>query len=88
MMPKLISLTISGELLTALISKIKPVPSDAVILKIVPSSDRTYSFDIIITTEEGNKIAERAAAPRAVEAITTAYAYGGTQTTICNDRNK
>ena len=63
-MPKLISLTISGELLTALISRIKPIPGDATILKIVPSQDMTYSFDVILETEEGHEVAEGGCIPR------------------------
>ena len=63
-MARLISLTISGELLTALINKIKPLPSDAVILKIVPSQDMAYSFDVILETKKGYEIPEGGAIPR------------------------
>ena len=57
-MPKLISLTISGELLTALIDKVYQLPDDAVILKIVPESRANYSFEILIASREGKEIRE------------------------------
>ena len=57
-MPKLISLTISGELLTALIDKVYQLPKDAVILKIIPEQRANYAFEILVASKEGIEVQE------------------------------
>ena len=68
-MPKLILFTISGELLTDLLNKIHFLPSDATILKIVPSQDMTYSFDVTLETKKGYEMPKGGTIPRAKKTI-------------------
>ena len=53
-------LPISGELLERFLSSVRLLPEDVVILKIIPSLGGAYSFDVIMATEKGFKVAEDA----------------------------
>lgn len=59
------TICVSGAALTAVIREmVLGLPEDALLIKVVPSQDMSYCFDVLFASREGWEVGEGASFPR------------------------